>query len=237
MRFGVDCRLWQQNQFREKEIRRLGIVRTHMTTTLDGYVAGPNQGPDAPFGEGTEHLNDWMLSIRTAREMFGMEGGETDGSDDVFRERLENIGAVVMGRNMFGGGPGPWRDDPPWNGWWGDNPPYHCPVFVLTHHARQPLDMEGGTTFHFVTDGIESAIRQAKAAAGDKDVVVGGGANVIQQALRAGLVDELEVHLVPQILGAGERLLDSLEAASWEQVRAVPGTGVTHLKYRVTTPS
>ena len=210
------------------------VVRTHMSMTLDGYVAGPNPSLDKPFGEGAEHLNDWMFALRSAREMWGEEGGETGASDDVFRERLGNLGAVVMGRNMFGGGPGPWGAEP-WNGWWGENPPYHTPVFVLTHFAREPQVMEGGTTFYFVTDGIESAIRQAKAAAGTRDVVIGGGANVIQQALRAGLVDELELHLVPLLLGAGERLLDNLGSggAGLEQVRSVVGTGVTHLKYRV----
>jgi dihydrofolate reductase len=212
----------------------MSVVRTHMSVTLDGYVAGPNQSLDKPFGDGAEHLNDWMFALRTAREMFGEEGGETGASDDVFRERLQNIGSVVMGRNMFGGGPGPWGAEQ-WKGWWGDNPPYHVPVFVLTHYARAPQPMEGGTTFYFVTDGIESAMRQAKAAAGDRDVVVGGGANVIQQALRAGLVEELELHLVPMLLGDGERLLDKLgdTAPSFEPIRAVVGTGVTHLKYRV----
>jgi dihydrofolate reductase len=205
-----------------------------MSITLDGYVAGPNQSLDKPFGEGADHLSDWMFSLRSAREMFGEEGGETGASDDVLRERMGNIGAVVMGRNMFGGGPGPWGPEP-WNGWWGENPPYHTPVFVLTHYAREPQVMEGGTTFYFVTDGIESAIQRAKAAAGAQDVVIGGGANAIQQALRAGLADELELHLVPMLLGGGERLLENLggRVRGFEQVRAVVGTGVTHLKYRV----
>jgi dihydrofolate reductase len=205
-----------------------------MSITLDGYVAGPNQSLDKPFGEGADHLSDWMFSLRSAREMFGEEGGETGASDDVLRERMGNIGAVVMGRNMFGGGPGPWGPEP-WNGWWGENPPYHTPVFVLTHYAREPQVMEGGTTFYFVRDGIESAIQRTKAAAGAQDVVIGGGANAIQQALRAGLADELELHLVPMLLGGGERLLDNLggRVRGFEQVRAVVGTGVTHLKYRV----
>ena len=212
----------------------MSVVRAHMSISLDGFVAGPNQSLDKPFGEGAEHLNDWMFVLRAAREMWGEEGGETGASDDVFRERLRNIGAVVMGRNMFGGGPGPWSAEQ-WNGWWGENPPYHTPVYVLTHHAREPQVMEGGTTFYFVTDGIESAMRQAQAAAGARDVVIGGGANVIQQALRAGLVDELELHLVPIVMGSGERLLDKLDGRvrGFEQVRAVVGTGVTHLKNRV----
>jgi dihydrofolate reductase len=203
-----------------------------MSTSLDGYVAGPNQSLDKPFGEGAEHLSDWLFALRSAREMFGEEGGETGASDDVFRERMSNIGAFVMGRNMFGG-PGPWGEEQ-WNGWWGDNPPYHTPVFVLTHHAREPVAMEGGTTFFFITDGIESAMRQAKTFAGARDVVVAGGANVVEQALRAGLVDEVEMHLVPMLLGDGERLLDNLggQVRGFEQVRVVVGTGVTHLKYR-----
>ncbi|MGH2587752.1 MAG: dihydrofolate reductase family protein [Dehalococcoidia bacterium] len=208
-------------------------VRAHMSTTLDGYTAGPNQTVDKPFGDGTEHLNDWMFALKSARELFGEEGGETGPSDDLFRERMANIGAEIMGRNMFGGGPGPWNEQEPWTGWWGENPPYHTPVFVLTNYPRAPLPMQGGTTFYFVTDGIESALQQAKAAAGEKDVVITGGANVIRQYLRAGAVDELELHLVPIILGDGERLLDVGSGPQLEQVRVVPGTGVTHLKYRV----
>lgn len=213
----------------------MSTVRAHMSTTLDGYTAGPNQSLDKPFGEGTDHLNDWMFALKSAREMFGEEGGETGPSDDAFRERMANIGAVIMGRNMFGGGPGPWNEESSWNGWWGVNPPYHVPVYVLTHHPRAPLEMQGGTTFYFVTDGIESALQLARAAAGDKDIVIAGGANAIQQALRAGAVDELELHLVPIVLGGGERLLDNLAGSGpkLEQIRAVPGTGVTHLKYRV----
>jgi dihydrofolate reductase len=213
----------------------MSTVRVHMSTTLDGYTAGPNQALDKPFGEGAEHLSDWMFALKSAREMFGEEGGETGASDDVVRERMSNIGAWIMGRNMFGGGPGPWNEKEPWNGWWGENPLYHTPVFVLTNYPREPLEMQGGTTYYFVTDGIESALQRAKAAAGDKDVVIGGGANVIQQYLRAGAIDELELHLVPIILGDGERLLDNLDGSglTLEQIRAVPGTGVTHLKYRL----
>jgi len=157
----------------------VGKVRFHMTMTLDGYIPGPNQGPDKPFGEGTEHLNDWMFKLRCARELFGQEGGETGASDDVFREGMANIGASVMGRNMFGGEPGPWGRDP-WNGWWGEDPPYHTPVFVLTHFPREPLVMQGGTVFNFVTNGIESALGQARAAAGGKEILISGGANIIQ---------------------------------------------------------
>lgn len=211
----------------------MSVVRCHMTMTLDGYVTGLNQGPDKPFGEGTEHLNDWMWKIKSVNDLFGKAGGETGPSDDVFRERMANVGAYVMGRNMFGGS-GPWGAKP-WNGWWGDDPPYHTPVFVLTHFPREPLKMQGGTTFYFVTEGIESAIEQAKAAAGAKDVSIGGGAKVIQQALRADLVDQVELHLVPQILGAGGKLFDGLtgQDVQLELDRTVPGSGVTHLRYRV----
>jgi dihydrofolate reductase len=212
-------------------------VRCHMTVSLDGYVAGPNQSVENPFGERTEHLNDWILNLRSVREMFGEDGGETGPSDDVFRERIANIGATIMGRNMFGGGPGPWPEDEPWNGYWGDEPPYRTPVFVLTHHPRETLPMKGGTVFHFVTDGIASALDQARAAAGSQDILIGGGANVIQQYLHAGLIDELELHLVPDIVGGGERLFNGVDHSSLklEQVRAVAGSGVTHVKYRVHT--
>ena len=147
-------------------------------------------------------------------------------------ELQSNIGATIMGRNMFGGGPGPWTGDP-WPGWWGDNPPFHTPVFVLTHHPREPLEMKGGTTFRFVTDGIESALEQAKQAADTRDVLLGGGANVAQQYLAAGLVDEFELHVVPMLLGDGARLLENVGDLELEQIRAVDAPGVTHIKYRV----
>jgi dihydrofolate reductase len=211
-----------------------------MSITLDGYITGANQSPAKPFGDGTEHLNDWLLGTASVRKLlFGQEGGDTGLSDAIFRERVQNIGAVVMGRNMFGGGPGPWGGkqwgDGRWDGWWGEEPPYHCPVFVLTHHAREPLPMKGGTTFYFITDGIESAMKKAKAVAGKQDVNVGGGAQAVQQALRAGLLDELELHLVPMLLGAGERLFDTVTGAhvKMEQIRVMEDKGVTHLKYRI----
>lgn len=209
-------------------------LKFDITITLDGYVAGPNQSVENPLGEGADGIHDWALDTRTFAEIHGRQGGETGTNDDVLRESFENIGATLMGRNMFGGGPGTWGDDP-WRGWWGDNPPFHTPVFVLTHHEREPLEMEGGTTFHFVTDGIESALEQASKAAGGKDVHIGGGAQTAQQYLRAGLVDEMELHLVPQLLGAGERLFDNLDGADieLEQTRVIETPEVTHLKYRV----
>jgi dihydrofolate reductase len=203
--------------------------------TLDGYVAGPNQSVENPLGEGGDHLHDWLFKLKTFRAIHGhMSGGETGTNDDVLREAFENIGATIMGRNMFGGGEGPWGKHP-WKGWWGDNPPYHHPVFVLTHHVREPLPMRGGTTFFFVTDGIESALKQARHAADGKDVALGGGAYVAQQYLTAGLIDELEIHVVPLFLGSGARLFDNLDGRNMklEPMRTIAGPGVTHLKYRV----
>ena len=210
-------------------------LRFNITMSLDGYVAGPNQSLKHPLGEGAEHLHDWAVRTRAFREIHGDRGGGEAGvNDDIIRETFDNIGATIMGRNMFGGGPGPWRVEP-WTGWWGKNPPFHTPVFVLTHHTRSPLEMEGGTRFIFVTDGIETALAQAKKAAGKKDVSLGGGANVAQQYMAAGLIDEMELHVVPQLLGGGERLFKNLDDAKvrLDPTRTVEGPGVTHLKYRV----
>jgi dihydrofolate reductase len=208
-------------------------LRFTITTSLDGYVAGPNQSLEQPLGEGGEALHDWVTGLQYFHEMHGMEGGTTGPDNDVIRESFANIGAWIMGRGMFGGGPGPWKDD--WKGWWGDNPPYHCPAYVLTHHPREPLEMEGGTTFYFVTDGIESALRQAKESAGGQDVLLGGGADVANQYLAAGLIDEIELHVAPRLLGGGARLFADLGPTlpGLELVRTLPGNGVTHIKYRV----
>jgi dihydrofolate reductase len=208
-------------------------LRFQITMSLDGYVAGPNQSLENPLGEGGEQLHEWVFGLRFFREMHGDSGGETGPDDDILRESFANIGATIMGRNMFGGGPGPWKDE--WKGWWGDNPPYHTPVYVLTHHAREPLVMQGGTTFIFVTDGIESALRQARDAAGGKDIMLGGGASVAQQYLAAGLVDDIQLHVVPRFLGDGARLFDNLDGADLklEPLRTVAGAGVSHLTYRV----
>jgi dihydrofolate reductase len=211
----------------------MGIVRFNLAVSLDGYSAGPNQTLETPLGEGGESLHDWMIKLRSWRESHGYEGGEESPSSAIVDEWTTNVGAYVMGRNMFGGGPGPWNEDEPWRGWWGDEPPYHAPVFVLTHHAREPLPMEGGTTFHFVTDGIDAAMEQAKAAAGEKDVVIAGGADVIQQAFRAGYVDEFEIDVSPLLLGGGTRLIEDIGDQRLEQIRVVEAPGVTHLKYRV----
>lgn len=210
-------------------------LRFHLSVSLDGFVAGPDQSEENPLGVGGEDLHEWIVDLAAWRRQHGLEGGEVTASTHVVEELQSNVGATVMGRNMFGGGPGPWRDDPPWKGWWGDDPPFRTPVFVLTHHPRDPLEMEGGTTFVFVTDGIESALEQAKRAADGKDVVIGGGANVVQQYLAAGLVDEFELQVAPILLGAGERLLDNVGNLKLEQVRVIGAPGITHIKYRVIT--
>jgi dihydrofolate reductase len=208
-------------------------LRFHLSVSLDGYVAGPDQSEENPLGVGGEELHEWVVALEVWRRQHGLEGGEVNASTPVVEELQANVGATVMGRNMFGGGPGPWREDPPWKGWWGDNPPFHTPVFVLTHHPRRPLEMEGGTTFFFVTDGVESALEQAREAAAGRDVVIGGGANVVQQYLAAGLVDEFELGIVPILLGGGERLLDNVGNLKVEQLRVVEAPGVAHIKYRV----
>lgn len=211
----------------------MGIVTAHISISLDGYAAGPGQSRENPLGEGGEELHEWAFVLDSWLRQHGREGGVTNASSAVLDEATANVGAGVMGRSMFGGGPGPWRDDDPWKGWWGEDPPFHVPVFVLTHHPREPLETRGGTTFHFVTDGVASALRQAREAAGDRDVAVHGGADTIRQTIRAGLLDELEVHMTPLILGAGARLFEDLGDARFELVRAVDAPGVTHMRYRV----
>jgi dihydrofolate reductase len=208
-------------------------VRAGIAVSLDGYVAGPNQSEEDPLGEGGEALHDWLFGLRAWREPHGMEGGEENASSAVVEEQDANVGAEIMGRNKFGPpGGGPWGGDP-WNGWWGDEPPFHKPVFVLTHHEREPLTLSD-TTFTFVTDGIESALERARAAAGDQDVFLGGGAESINQYLAAGLVDELELHVAPVMLGGGERLFAGVGPdRRLEQLRVVEAPGVVHVKYRV----
>jgi dihydrofolate reductase len=206
-------------------------LRVHnLAMSLDGYVAGPNQGPDNPLGVGGPKLHDWVFQTRTGCRMFGADGGE-EGIDDDFMARADaGIGATIMGRNMFGPIRGPWGDDQ-WTGWWGDTPPYRHPVFVLTHHPRPPIEMNGGTTFHFVTDGLEAALERAFAAADGQDVRLGGGAATVQQYLRAGLVDELHVAIVPILLGGGERLFDNLDGgADYEAVEIVSSPSVAHVR-------
>ncbi len=208
-------------------------VRVHISTSLDGYVAGPNQSMEEPLGESGERLHDWLVELKSWREHAGMEGGVENISNAVFAEEISNVGVEIMGRGKFGPPErGPWGDDP-WQGWWGEDPPFHKPVFVLTHHEREPLTLSD-TTFTFVTDGIESALSQAREAARDRDVFIGGGADVINQYLAAGLVDELELHVVPIVLGGGARLFAGIGPdLKLELLRVVEAPGVTHLKYRV----
>jgi dihydrofolate reductase len=210
-------------------------LRCQISVSLDGFVAGPNQSLENPLGEGGMRLHEWVFPLAAWRQSHGQEGGEVNESNRIVEDSVENVGAAVMGRNMFGPpGGGPWGDEQ-WTGWWDEDPPYHYPVFILTHHPRDPLVMKGGTTFHFVTDGIESALEQARDAAGGKDVVLWGGAQVINQYLAAGLLNELELHVVPVVLGDGARLFDNLGDAEvkLEQLWAIEAPGVTHLTYRV----
>jgi dihydrofolate reductase len=207
-------------------------VRAHISVSADGYVAGPNQSLENPLGEGGEGLHEWLIVLQAWRAPHGLEGGEVNVSSTVAEESQANVGAEIMGRGKFGGGPGPWSDEP-WTGWWGDEPPFHKPVFVLTHHERQPLTLSD-TTFTFVTGGIDDALEQARSAAAGKDVFLGGGASIINQYLAAGHVDELELHVVPIVLGGGARLFDGVGPdLRLEQVRTVEAPGVTHVKYRV----
>ena len=208
-------------------------LRLKLSMSLDGFVAGPRQSVDDPLGIGGMRLHEWVFPLAAWRAPHGLEGGEVNESTPVVEESLANVGATVMGRNMFGGHPGPWDAKEPWNGWWGVDPPFHHPVFVLTHYPREPLELEGGTTFTFVTDGIEAALDRARHAAGGKDVALAGGASAAQQYLAAGLVDEMEINLVPTLLGSGERLFEGVgdDLHGLELVRTVAAPMVTHLKF------
>jgi dihydrofolate reductase len=202
-------------------------VTCQISISLDGYAAGCNQNIDDPIGEGGMRLHDW---VRAAWGDTG-EGDARSVDAKVADTLMQGIGAYIMGRNMFSPGRGEW--DASWRGWWGEDPPYHTPVYVLTNHPREPLEMEGGTTFHFVTDGIESALEQARAAAGDADVAIAGGASTVRQYLAAGLLDEMYLHIAPITLGAGERLLEDLPGQTFEPIDVIASPVVTHVKYRV----
>ena len=207
-----------------------------LSMSLDGFVAGPNPSPENPLGEGGEQLHDWAVESESWRERHGLEGGETGTDSDVIAEGIARQGAIVMGRKMFSGGSGAWEDDPNREGWWGDDPPFRQPVFVLTHHARDPVESANGTTFTFVTEGIEAALEQARAAAGDKDVLVAGGADAIRQAVEAGAVEDFQVHLAPILLGGGVRLFDGIASPPRvELTRVIDSPRATHLSYRVLT--
>jgi dihydrofolate reductase len=209
------------------------MLKFSIAMSVDGYVAGPNQSLEDPLGQGGRQLHEWAFATRSFRAMTGQEGGETGVDDEHAMAWSENTGAVIMGRNMFGPVRGGWGDES-WRGWWGDDPPYHVPVFVLTHHAREPVEMEGGTTFHFVTDGIEAALERAQAVAGEQDVNIGGGAEALRQYLRAGLVDAFRLHVVPVLLGAGERLFEDMDGgpAGFEVVELVSSPAVAHYVFR-----
>jgi dihydrofolate reductase len=207
-------------------------LRLRISVSLDGFVAGANQSLQEPLGIGGERLHEWVIALQSWRRAHGREGGVVNESTPVMERELANIGATIMGRNMFGGGPGPWSKTDPWRGWWGRKPPFHHPVFVLTHHPREPLMMEGGTSFTFVTDGIESALEQARRTADGKDVALAGGARVAQQYLSAGLVDEMQLHLVPMLLGGGERLFDHVgDLHGLSLVDTVAARDVIHLRF------
>jgi dihydrofolate reductase len=209
------------------------MIRYSTSISLDGFTAGPEQSTENPLGVGGMQLHDWLRRLAVWRERAGMEGGDKTASTEVLKSAGVNLGAYVMGRNMFGGGPGPWGDDP-WNGWWGENPPFQLPVFVVTHHPRPPLECEGGTTFTFVTEGPEAAVELARRAAEGSDVLIAGGATVGRHCLEAGLVDELRLDLVPVLLGSGVMLFDGVSSSiELEQKSAVEAPGVVHVTYRV----
>ena len=207
-------------------------VRVHnFTISLDGFGAGPGQSLETPLGVGGEELHDWMVATRSWRQTHGMEGGTTGPDDDFASRMFDGVGAVIMGRNMFTAGRGSW--DESWTGWWGEDPPYHVPTFVLTHHPRASVPMQGGTTFHFATDGIQAALEQATAAANGTDVLIAGGASTINQYLDAGLIDELNIAIAPRVLGSGARLFEGvdLKARGYECVGFVPTPGAVHVRF------
>jgi dihydrofolate reductase len=211
----------------------MGKTRFNVSLSLDGYMAGPDQSEENPLGIGGMQLHEWLFDLEAWRSSHGESGGVVDASTPVVEELESGYGAVVMGRNMFGPTRGEWGVDP-WRGWWGDNPPYHTPVFVLTHHGRETLEMEGGTSFHFVTDGVASALDQATAAADGRDVLIAGGASVIRQCLAAGVIQEFWLSIVPLFLGSGERPFDGLSVLpSLELIDVVSAPKATHVKYSV----
>jgi dihydrofolate reductase len=213
----------------------VGKVFVDITMTLDGYVAGPNPSLEHPLGEGGERIHEWLFGLESFRRAHGGEGGEANTDSEVLEEAYAASGATIMGRKMFSGGSGPWEDDPNPDGWWGEDPPFKRPVFVLTQHPRETVQKQGGTSFTFVIDGIESALARAKDAAGDKDVGIVGGAETIQEFLANGLVDEMQIHFAPLLLGGGTRLFgdSSGELPRLEPIRVIDSQAVTHVKYRV----
>jgi dihydrofolate reductase len=214
----------------------MGKLTFEITMSLDGFVTGPNPGLEQPLGAGGERLHEWIIRLRSWRERHGESGGATGPDDELLEESVTASGAIIMGRRMFSGNEGPWEDDPNADGWWGDEPPFRVPVFVLTHHPRETVEKQGGTTFHFVTEGIEAALEHAREAARERNVGIAGGANVFQQYLRAGHVDEMLLHVVPVLLGEGTRLFENHlgpDQVELEPTQVVDSPAVTHLRYRV----
>ena len=205
------------------------LLVSGFTISLDGYGAGPRQTLTEPLGVGGEELHAWLVSTQTFRRMQGQDGGDTGIDEEFAAKSMADVGAWIMGRNMFGPVRGPWPDES-WRGWWGKNPPYHVPVFVLSHHAREPLEMEGGTVFHFVTDGMHAALERARAAAGQKDIRIGGGVATIRQYLQAGLIDELHLAVSPIFLGSGEHLFSGIDlvALGYRCTKTVPSAKAVH---------
>ena len=211
----------------------MGLIAIDISVSVDGFVAGPNATLEEPLGEGGERLHEWIMGLDAWRERHGLEGGERSVDNDVVEAAVARWGAVVMGRKMWSGGSGPWEDDPRADGWWGGEPPFRVPVFVLTHHAREP-EVKSSTPIEFVTEGIEVALGRALAAAGSHDVLVAGGASVAQQALATGLADELHLHVAPVLLGGGVRLFtDGLTPTTLEPESVIESPAVTHVRYRV----
>lgn len=204
-----------------------------ISMSLDGFIAGPEASLADPLGKGGEELHEWVIRSKAWRESHGYEGGVEGAESDLLAESIAANGATIMGRRMFSGGSGPWGDDPNPDAWWGDEPPFGHDVYVLTHHQRDPVEKQGGTTFHFVTDGVEAALERARESAGGKNVALGGGADVAQQYMRAGLLDEVQIHLVPIFLGGGRRLFEDVEGVRLELDRVVETEGVTHIRYRL----
>lgn len=201
--------------------------------SLDGFIADPNPTIEEPLGQGGESLHEWAFKLAEWRQAHSLSGGEVNQNSQIIEETLARTGAVIMGRKMFSGGDGPWENDPMAGGWWTENPPFHCPVFILTNHERETVQKAGGTTYTFVTEGIESALAQAKAAAGDKDIQIGGGANTIQQFINSGNLDEIQINLVPILLGSGRRLLENVGSIKLEKIRTIETPEVTHLKFKI----
>jgi|SRR4051794_2889188 dihydrofolate reductase len=209
-------------------------IYADISVSLDGYAAGPEPSLEDPLGKGGMQLHDWAFRLAAWRRAHGLEGGEEGPESRWVEQTAASNGAVVMGRKMFSGGAGAWEDDPNARGWWGDDPPFHVPVFVVTHHAREPLELEGGTTFHFVTDGVAAALERAHDAAEGRDVQISGGASVVQQCLALGVLDELQLHFAPILLGGGTRLFEGAAPAQFEIAETIASESATHVRYRVT---